>query len=65
MKRKITRSRLKRTVSALKASPLWNFTPGTRLNDQVLESGVTVQLCASSGPTLPSGRIFVSVSKTL
>ena len=53
------------TAWALKGSPLWNLTPGLSLKAQVLLSGVTVQLAASSGVMDESPLILVSVSKML
>ena len=53
------------TVCALKGSPFWNFTSRRNLKVTVFRSGETSQLSASSGVTLPSEPILVSVSNTL
>ena len=59
------RSKLNFTACASKGSPLLNFTPLRRRKVVVFRSGETSQLSASSGLTLPSDWILVSVSKTL
>ena len=53
------------THSALKGSPLWNFTPLRSRKVVVLRSGETSQLSASRGEMLPSELILVSDSNTL
>ena len=59
------RSNANLTVCALNGSPFWNFTPLRSLKVTVFRSGEISQLSASSGVTLPSEPIFVSVSNTL
>ena len=59
------RSKENFTACALKGSPFWNFTPLRSLKVYVFRSGETSQLSASSGVTLPSALILVSVSRML
>ena len=61
--RRNMRSRLKSTVSALNASPSWNFTPRRRLNSHAV-SPTGFQARASPGTGLPCGSTSTRLSKT-